>query len=56
MLGIQYRALKSGDFNHTTASILLDADGRVASRSTRLGNADPAFVKSVKAAPQRPPP
>jgi protein SCO1 len=53
VLGIQYRALKNGDFNHTTALILLDADGRIAGRSTQLGNADPAFVKVVKAAVQR---
>jgi len=55
VLGIQYRALKNGDFNHTTAMILLDADGRIAGRSTQLGNADPAFVKAVKAAAQRSP-
>jgi len=55
VLGIQYRALKNGDFNHTTALILLDADGRIAGRSTQLGNADPAFVKAVKAAAQRSP-
>jgi len=49
VLGIQYRALPNGDFNHTTALILLDADGRIAARSTRLGNADPAFVERLKA-------
>jgi protein SCO1/2 len=53
VLGIQYRALKNGDFNHTTALILLDADGRIAGRNTELGNADPAFVKAVKAVVQR---
>ena len=55
VLGIQYRALKNGDFNHTTALILLDADGRIAGRSAQLGNADPAFVKLVKAVAQRSP-
>jgi protein SCO1/2 len=54
VLGIQYRALKNGDFNHTSVLILLDADGRVSGRTTQLGNADPAFVKVVKAAVQRP--
>lgn len=54
VLGIQYRALKNGDFNHTSALVLLDADGRVAGRSTQLGSADPAFVKLVRAAVQRP--
>jgi protein SCO1/2 len=48
VLGIQYRALADGEFNHTTAVILVDADGRIAARTTRLGNADPAFVKRVK--------
>jgi len=55
VLGIQYRALPNGDFNHTTALILLDADGRIAARSTQLGNADPAFVKRVAAAIQKAP-
>jgi protein SCO1/2 len=55
VLGIQYRALANGDFNHTTALILLDAEGRIAGRSSQLGNADPAFVKLVKAAAQRAP-
>lgn len=50
VLGIQYKALPNGDYNHTTALILLDADGRIAGRSTQLGNADPAFVALVKTA------
>ena len=48
VLGIQYRALPDGEFNHTTAVILIDGDGRIAARTTRLGNADPAFVRRVK--------
>jgi len=48
VLGIQYRALPDGEFNHTTAVILVDADGRISARTTRLGDADPAFVKRVK--------
>ena len=50
VLGIQYRALPDGEFNHTTALILIDADGRIAGRTAKLGDADPAFVKLVKAA------
>jgi len=50
LLGIQYRALGNGDFNHTTALILVDAQGRIAGRTAQLGSADPAFVKLVKAA------
>jgi len=49
VLGIRYRALANGEFNHTTALILLDADGRIAARTTQLGNADPAFVERIKA-------
>ncbi|HEY8708325.1 MAG TPA: SCO family protein [Burkholderiaceae bacterium] len=52
MLGIQYRALPDGEFNHTTALILIDANGRIAGRTAKLGDADPAFVKLVKAAVQ----
>ena len=49
VLGIQYRALANGDFNHTTALLLVDADGKVAGRTTKLGDADPAFVKLIHA-------
>lgn len=49
VLGIQYRAIGSGDFNHTTVLVLLDAQGRIVARTSRLGNADPAFVKQVRA-------
>lgn len=52
VLGVQYRALPNGDFNHSTDLILLDADGRVAGRTAQLGSADPAFVKQVKATVQ----
>jgi protein SCO1/2 len=48
VLGIQYRALVDGEFNHTTAVILLDGEGRIAARTSRLGGADPAFVKRVR--------
>lgn len=49
VLGIQYRALANGEFNHSTALILLDGEGRIAARTAQLGNADPAFVRRVKA-------
>jgi protein SCO1 len=48
VLGIQYKALGNGDFNHSNSLILLDGEGRVSGRTSRLGDADPAFVKSVK--------
>lgn len=47
-LGIQYRELPSGEFNHSSVIILLDADGRIVGKTSTLGEADPAFVKLVK--------
>ena len=43
-LGIQYRRLASGEFNHSSVIELLDRDGRIAARSGQLGTADPALV------------
>ncbi|HWK85255.1 MAG TPA: SCO family protein [Caldimonas sp.] len=48
VLGVQYRALANGDFNHTSSLILVDSEGRIAGRTNRLGDADPAFVRLVK--------
>lgn len=48
MLGIQYRELPSGEFNHSSVITLLDAEGRVVGKTATLGEADPAFVKLAK--------
>lgn len=48
VLGVQYKALPNGEFNHSTSLILLDAEGLIAGRTSQLGQADPAFVKLVK--------
>jgi protein SCO1 len=48
MLDIQYRAIGNGDFNHSTALVLVDAQGRIVGRTTDLSGADPAFVKLMK--------
>ncbi|MEP7157325.1 MAG: SCO family protein [Betaproteobacteria bacterium] len=48
MLGIQYRELSSGEFNHSSVILLLDAEGRIAGKTSTLGEADPAFVKLVR--------
>jgi protein SCO1 len=48
VLGVQYRALGNGDFNHTTTVLLLDGQGRIKGRTSQLGSADPEFVKLVK--------
>jgi len=50
VLGIQYRALGNGEFNHTTAILLLDPQGRIVARSSKLGGAEPGFVQRVRAA------
>jgi len=50
LLGIRYRQLADGDFNHTSVLVLLDAQGRVIGRSSRLGSADPAFVRLIQEA------
>jgi protein SCO1/2 len=49
VLGIQYRKLADGEFNHSTQLALLDRDGRIAAKSGKLGPADPALVKRVHA-------
>jgi len=47
-LGIQYRLLSDGEYNHTTMLVLLDGDGRIVGRTKRIGTSDPAFIKLVK--------
>lgn len=46
-LGIQYRRLSNGEFNHSTTIDLLDKEGRIAARSGKLGAPDPVLVKAV---------
>jgi protein SCO1/2 len=48
VLGIQYRARANRDINHSTALVLLDADGRIIARSDKLGELDPDFVAAVR--------
>jgi protein SCO1/2 len=49
LLGVRYRALANGDFNHTTLSVLVDAEGRiVASTEGIRGVPDPAFLGAVR--------
>lgn len=47
-LGIQYRLLADGEYNHTTVLILLDGDGRIVGRTKKIGATDPAFLKLVR--------
>lgn len=56
LLGVRYRALADGEFNHSSAMVLLDAEGRVLARTEKLGTVpDPAFLAAVKAALAGPP-
>jgi len=51
LLGVRYRALEDGEFNHTSTLYLLDAQGRKLTSSSKLGTVpDPEFVAKVRAA------
>ena len=51
VLGIRYRQLADGEFNHSSALILVDANGRILARTEQIGSKpDPAFVAAVRKA------
>ena len=51
VLGIRYRQLANGEFNHSSVMILLDADGRILARTEKIGaQPDPAFLAAVRSA------
>jgi protein SCO1/2 len=50
VLGIQYRQLENREVNHSSALILLDAQGRVLARSSRIGETDPEFIAALRQA------
>jgi protein SCO1/2 len=50
VLGIQYRRLAGGAFNHSSTIQLLDADGLIAGSTTRLGEVDPVLLAALKSA------
>ena len=51
VLGIRYRLLADGQFNHSSALVLLDAEGRILARTEKMGSQpDPEFVDAVKKA------
>ena len=49
VLGIQYRALANGEFNHTTALILVDADGRIVGADQPPGQRRPGVRQARQA-------
>jgi protein SCO1/2 len=55
VLGVRYRALADGEFNHTSALVLLDANGVVLARTEQMGSKpDPEFVAAVRRATTKP--
>ena len=51
VLGVRYRKLADGEFNHTGELILLDRDGRIAARTEQIGSKpDPEFLAAVREA------
>ncbi|MEO8159774.1 MAG: SCO family protein [Arenimonas sp.] len=51
VLGVRYRQLANGEFNHSSMLILLDREGRVVARTEKLGGVpDPEFLKQVRQA------
>ncbi|HVI25147.1 MAG TPA: SCO family protein [Xanthomonadaceae bacterium] len=51
VLGVRYRQLEDGEFNHSTVLVLLDADGRELARTEQVGSkTDPEFLAAVRKA------
>jgi protein SCO1/2 len=48
VLGVQYRALPDGQFNHSSTVTLLGADGVIEYQSSILGRADPELMAALK--------
>ncbi|BCT91695.1 SCO family protein [Lysobacter helvus] len=50
VLDVRYRRLADGNFNHTSALVLLDAKGRIVARTEQVGpEPDAAFLSAVRA-------
>ena len=50
VLGIRYRELADGEFNHTSELVLLDAEGRIVARTDQVGTRpDPRFLAATRA-------
>jgi protein SCO1 len=48
VLGVQYRKLPDGGYNHSSIVTLLDADGAIEYQSSVLGSADPELLAALK--------
>ena len=47
ILGVQYRQLNNGEFNHATLIILLDSQGVELARTDQIAKLDASFLKAV---------
>lgn len=50
VLGVQYRKLQDGNFDHSSTLILVDKNGRVLARSNQIGKPSPDFIASIRSA------
>jgi len=48
LLGLQYRQLPDGEFNHSSELVLLDAEGRIVARTSEIGRVDSDFVRAAE--------
>jgi protein SCO1 len=53
VLGIQYRRLANGEFNHSSLVEVLDAQGRIVAKTGKLGAADPVVLTALRKLPPR---
>lgn len=51
LLGIQYRKLPDGNFNHSSVVTLLTPDGEIAAQSSQMGQADPQLLEVLMRIP-----
>lgn len=49
VLGVQYRELGDGDFNHSSLVTLLDRDGRIVATTQQVLRADEEFLAKLRA-------
>ena len=48
VLGVRYKKLPDGEFNHTTILTLVDGDGVVQARSAKIPGIDDAFLRAIR--------
>jgi protein SCO1/2 len=54
-LGVQYRKLPNGEFNHTSIISLLSPDGRLVKQTSILSHADPELITEMTRSQRRTP-